>query len=289
MIACVVPTIRPECWDSFVIAWQQEFLRHKVELIKVQDGDSPYVEHNDKKHYVKDIMGSESDLIYNKSDCVRNLGFAYVAKHLKEADLILTFDDDVLPLDETIAMHSYMLNRKVPTSWISTMINDYPRGFPYALRGESEVVLSHGVWEGVKDWDAPTQLTRGNPEAVFYQGPIPKGVHFPMCGMNVMFKRKLLPYMYYAPMGYRVGMDRFADIWLGVVVKRVIDENNWAAVTGYSKVWHDRASNVWANLRKEAPGLELNESFWMGVEEDDYFKEYAEARKRWEGFICQFI
>jgi hypothetical protein len=102
-----------------------------------------------------------------------------------------------------------------------------------------------------------------------------------MCGMNIAFKRKMLPYMYYAPMGYAVGLDRFADIWLGITSKRTIDENGWAVVTGYSRVRHDRASNVWKNLQKEARGLELNETFWEGDENDPYFKIYEDNRKKW--------
>lgn len=199
MIACIVPTIRDT--EQFEDAWEGLFSTHNVELIIVRDGDNPALYHKDKTFSVKDIMGENSDLIYNFNDGVRNLGFAYVAKYLPHIKYILTLDDDVLPLDDPILAHLMALNSSVPVSWISTMLDDYPRGFPYKIRGEAEVVLSHGVWEGVKDWDAPNQLVRGNPEAMFYRGPIPKGIFYPMCGMNIMFKKKMLPYMYYAPMG----------------------------------------------------------------------------------------
>lgn len=253
---------------------------HDCHLIKVVDGENPTA----AGETVEEIMGDSADLVYNKNDGVRNLGFAYIAKHHPEVDTIITLDDDTRPHGDTIQDHLDALNKRVPVSWLSTA-SEFMRGFPYELHEEAEVVLSHGVWLGVKDWDAPNQLVRGNPDATFYRGPIPKGVYYPMCGMNIAFKRKLLPYMYFAPMGHRVGMDRFADIWLGIVSKRIIDQKGWAVVSGYATVQHDRASNVWKNLQKEARGLELNEGFWRGEEADTYFIEYQQNRKRWEEFI----
>ena len=91
--------------------------------------------------------------------------------------------------------------------------------------------------------------------------------------------------MYYAPMGPRVGMDRFADIWMGIESKKVIDKNGWAVITGMASVKHKRASNVFTNLVKEAKGLGLNETYWQGDEKDGYFKLYKDCRKRWKTII----
>ncbi len=279
-VAVVVPTIRPASYEKFLKAWFPFIEKHDASLIKVVDGENPTA----GGKTVKEIMGKDADLIFNKNDGVRNLGFAYIAKYLPQVEVIITLDDDVLPYEDPIQSHLEALRLNVSTSWVSTA-SEFMRGFPYSVRNESEVVLSHGVWEGVKDYDAPTQLVNGNKDVTFYKGVIPKGVYYPMCGMNIAFKRKMLPYMYFAPMGYRVGMDRFADIWLGVTSKRIIDRNGWAVVSGYAKVKHERASNVFKNLQKEAKGLELNETFWQGDEKDPYFKLYRENRKRWEKFI----
>lgn len=280
MICVVVPTIRKESYDTFREAWDPLLKTHNVLLLTVWDGDDPCLQVGNDKYSVKDVMGDKSDLIFNKNDGVRNLGFAFIAKRLPEVSIIITLDDDTKPYGDTIRDHIEALNRSVPVSWISTA-SEYMRGFPYGIRGEAEVVLSHGVWEGVKDYDAPTQLVRGNLPVSFYQGPIPKGIFYPMCGMNIAFKRKMLPHMYYAPMGYKVGLDRFADIWLGIESKKVIDENGWAVVSGYAKVKHERASDVFVNLEKEGKGLRLNENYGQ----DEYFKFYQLARKNWEGFI----
>lgn len=288
MIAIVIPSIRPESWKVFNEGWKSLFEKHNATLITVWDGENPILEHEGKEYSVKDIMGKDEDLIYHFNDGVRNLGFAYVAKYLPEVEYIITLDDDTLPYNDTIQDHLDVLQSRVPVSWISTA-SEYMRGFPYDIREEAEVVLSHGVWHGVADWDAPTQLTLGNRPVMFYKGPIPKGVFYPMCIMNVGFKRKLIPYFYQAPMGIKVGLDRFADIWSGIESKKVIDQKGWAVFSGNAAVRHERASNVFTNLKKEAKGLEFNETFWRKQPDDDYFKMYAKNRKRWEDFIKQYV
>lgn len=287
MIAVVVPTIRPEQYKVFEAMWQELFERHQIKLLTVWDGDNPHVEVDGHEFTPSDIMGKDADLIYNKNDGVRNLGFAFIAKALPEIEYVITLDDDLSPIGDTIQDHIDALEQRVSINWMSTLVDDYPRGVPYNTRKESPVAISHGIWEGVKDWDAPTQLVRGNPAVNFYKGVIPKGALFPMCGMNLAFKREMLPYMYFAPMGYRVGMDRFADIWMGIRAKKICDINNWAVVTGYASVLHDRASNVFTNLKKEAKGIELNETFWQGDMKDPYFREYAEQAERWEQWITR--
>ena len=305
-IAVVVPTIREDSFTEFQDAWESLFIKHGVHLIAVKDGEQPCVIVRDysilhgKNAYVlenkQSVMGKDSDLIYNLNDGVRNLGFAHVAKSMPQIEYIITLDDDVRPLVGTdpIQDHINILNTAVPLSWLSTA-SQYMRGFPYDIRDEGEIVLSHGVWEGVPDFDAPTQLSHGSqtPNISFYRGPVPKGVLFPMCIMNVAFKRKMLPYMYQAP-AYG-DYQRFSDIWGGINAKRAIDKKGWAAVTGYSTILHERASNVYTNLRKEARGIMLNEKYWKGdiesmdAVDQDYFNNYHEKMMRWEKLITKWI
>lgn len=281
MIACVIPTIRPESYKKFLKAWKPLFEKHNVKLLTVWDGENPIVETTGGKWSVEMIMGKDADLIYNFNDGVRNLGFAYVAKFLPDVDTIITLDDDVEPTGDTIQDHLNALKMRVPISWVSTTETGFSRGFPYLVREEAEVVLSHGIWYGNVDWDAPTQLVNGNRTTWFEKKTIPKGIFYPMCGMNIAFKRKMLPYMYYAPMGN--GVDRFADIWCGIESKRVIDKNGWAVITGYAFVNHKRASNVFKNLQKEAKGIEINEEFWKGKHPE--VRRYRKLAKRWKEFI----
>jgi hypothetical protein len=181
---------------------------------------------------------------------------------------------------DTIKDHIKALNMKVPVSWMP--VGDiYTRGFPYGIRDEAEVVLSHGVWDGVPDIDAPTQLLIGDkPKVNYFKQVIPKGVFYPMSEMNIAFKRKLIPYMYFAPTCDGVyGAD---DIWAGIESKKVIDKKGWAAVTGFSRVYHERASNKFEILIKQGKFIKFNEEYWKKEPNDPYFKIYREKRKRWK-------
>ena len=104
-----------------------------------------------------------------------------------------------------------------------------------------------------------------------------------MCSMNLAFKRKMIPYIYHAP--WAMGINRFDDIFAGITSKREIDKNGWAVVTGYAAVTHERASNTFKNLRDEAAGIGLNETYWRGDESHPYFDLYREKYTRWQEFI----
>jgi reversibly glycosylated polypeptide/UDP-arabinopyranose mutase len=272
---------------KFKEAWFGLFIDHQVELIIVEDGKMPTVYDGwklDKISSAQMVMGQYSECLTNLNAGIRNLGFAYVARYLPEVEYIITLDDDEVPIGDPIQDHIDALNKRVPISWLSTAVDDYTRGFPYGVREEAEVVLSHGVWEGVADWDAPTQLVKGSHQPIeFYRGAIPKGIYYPMCSMNLAFKRKMLPYIFHAP--WALGINRFDDIFTGITSKRVIDKKGWAAVTGYARVHHERASNTFTNLKHEAPGIELLETFWKGDESHPYFKIYKEKLKTWQKFI----
>ena len=297
-IAVVIPSIRPESMKTFMAAWKHLFKKHRVALITVLDGEEPTV--NATQYYsdtrevlvstpetAVQVMGDAAESLTNFNAGIRNLGFAYAAKYLPDIEYFVTLDDDEDPIGDTIQDHLDALAMRVPISWMSTA-SEYMRGFPYGVRSEAEVVLSHGVWEGVADWDAPTQLVLGgNRPVTFYRGPIPKGIFYPMCIMNIAFKRKMLPTIYQAP--WALGIHRYDDIWSGIVSKREIDAQGWAAVTGYARVFHQRASNVFTSLKHEAPGIEVNETFWQGDESHPYFAIYAEKLKIWQDFLtsCQ--
>lgn len=279
-IAVVVPTVRPEQFETFKNAWKDQFDLYNVSLIAVHDGETPRIEYKGEEYSIFDIMGDDEDLIYNKNDGVRNVGFALAYK--EGFDVIITLDDDVLPLGDTIGDHLKALNQNVSTTWLNTANEVYMRGFPYGIREESEVVLSHGVWEGVADFDASTQLVLGSPKLTYKRTTVPKGILFPMCIMNVAFKRIATPFMYQAPM--LKDINRFADIWGGVECKKSLDELGLACVTGYATVIHNRASDPFVNLVKEARGVGMNEKYG----EDDYFKLFQHNRNRWINFLKKY-
>lgn len=283
-----MPTIRPETIPQFVEAWQEQIKKYDLELVLVHDGDDPMVYYRGKGYGLDEIMGKEKDLISPKSAAIKNLGLAFLKSREKtlQSEVVIILDDDVFPKGDTIGDHLRALEMKVPVSWMSTTIvkdtRDYMRGFPYAVREEATVMMSHGVWYGIPDRDAPSQLVSGAERPVeFFVGAVPKGVYFPLCGMNIAFKWKAAPYVYFAPVSRFQGAERFDDIWMGINLKRAFDENGWAVVTGYAESVHKRASDVWKSLEREVIGLKLNETYWMGDEEHKFFKDYELKRERW--------
>lgn len=283
-VAVVVPTVagREETYNAFVEAWRPLFALHEVEFITVYDGETPMV----RDLPWTEVMGDYVDCLSNFNGGIRNLGFAYIAKYLPHIEVVITLDDDTRPVGDTIADHLEALNKRVPISWTSTA-SEYMRGFPYGIRDEAEVVLSHGVWDNVADWDAPTQLVLGAKRPVtFPKMPIPRGVLYPMCGMNIAFKRKMLPHMYQAPFWLEQGIGRVDDILCGIYSKKEIDKAGDAVVTGYARVFHERASNVYKNLKLEAASIELFEQVAAGDESSDYIQKiYFPKLKQWQQYL----
>jgi reversibly glycosylated polypeptide/UDP-arabinopyranose mutase len=314
-IAVVVPTIREDCWAQFLEAWYLLFKEYGVILVKVVDGELPVanvLDHLEDRpcsidgmsFSPADVLEQDASLIHNFSPACRNLGFALVAKELPEVETIITLDDDCAPVcfhddgdvsivndtvDNTISQHLEALTKRVPTSWLNTMSDGvFPRGFPYRVRQEWPVMVSHGVWMTIPDWDAPTQLQieaghmQGD-DYSFYQGPIPQGIYFPFCGMNVAFRREVLPYMYYAPVNNLEGCQRFDDMWAGTHLKDYCDEQQWAIVSGYALCEHTRASHVFKNLKQEAVGLEVTETYYLdhGQAIPEFKEAYRGKRELW--------
>ncbi len=295
-IAIIVPTIRPEQWERFMKGWHDLFEKHQVNLFKVDDSkDWPWVIHDDYKREVNIRSGPvyKFDWLFNKTDACRNAGFYEAAK--AGCDIFISLDDDVLPIGDPIQDHLDLLGRIVSPTWMSTAQDWRVRGIPTTGEGWP-VCLSHGVWKGTPDFDAPTQFLYPNEKDIeFNKTNIPKGVLFPLCAMNFAFTREMLPWVYQAPMGPRLAEfglpagDRFADIWAGVVMKLAADENKLGVVTGFATVNHTRASNVFTNLRKESIFLEANESFASDWQDDkttnEYVLLYRKQLKAWQQAI----
>ena len=277
-IAVVLPTIRQETIPTFLQSWQPLFDKHNVEFIMVVDGEDQHIIHNHERVDLK------SDLVSKFCAGSRQLGFLYISQSLPDVEYIITLDDDETPIGDPIQDHINALNMKAPISWMSTA-NIHMRGFPYGVREEAEVMLSHGVWDGNPDYDAPTQLLVPKDFVpTYYQGIIPKGIFFPMCGMNLAFRRKALPYVFFAPVGQFKGAERWDDIYAGILLIPDFAKLNWGIVTGYARVLHTRASNVFYNLEKEAVGLRHNEEFWKDPENyagDAWFDDFRNKRQAW--------
>lgn len=306
-IAVVVPTCRSEQIDRFLAAWKKQFADHNAKVLVVRDdsvdGDvflydgftAATVPERTLVGNATTILGEYADIVARKSPACRCIGFAYIATQMPEVEFIVTLDDDVEPSGDTIGDHVAALRRRVPVSWLSSVLEGpHMRGFPYAIRQEAPVYVSHGVWENIPDLDAPTQLVVGDkPEVSFYRGPVPKGIYFPVCGMNLAFRREALPAMLWCPAKWLKGAERFDDIWMGVNLTRDLQWLGGALVSGYASCVHTRLSNTFKNLEQEAVGIGINEVLWTsgGSPKSDnpdvaaFFARYYDCRAAWKRFL----
>lgn len=265
----VVPNHLPHL--DFLHEWRE---LDDVEIIVVQDiGDKPKHALNvtvfDHADIDKDL-GKKSWIIPTRSSACRSYG--YYKAWQREPDFIITLDNDCYPDGSPLVEgHRSMLKQSATLDWVSATPEqwEYCRGFPYGIRGESETWLNHGVWSGVPDFDAATSLH--NPKVRFKPVEssvvIPRWNFFPMCGMNLAWRTELTPALYFGLFGPDYGFDQYDDIWAGVLVKKVLDHIGYAARSGFPSVEHRKQSNVFVNMKKQAPGMQMNEVFWATVQE----------------------
>ncbi|MBE7558807.1 hypothetical protein HS125_07610 [bacterium] len=267
----VVPTIRHESIKSFISAWKDQFAPELIFVVEDNpeptfDIDAPNVRHFSWRDIETDL-GKKAWIIPRRTDCVRSYG--YYRAWLEKPDVIITLADDCYPLEEDfVTRHRAALGERQPDhAWVSTGRGVLPRGVPYFNHERRwPVALNHGLWKGIPDFDAVTQLASERTRLEFepIQQIIPVGKYFPMCGMNVAFRPEAVPALYFLLMGRDYEYDRFGDIWCGVIFKKICDHLGYAVASGSPIIAHQRASNVWANLAKESPGLPVNERFgWL--------------------------
>jgi hypothetical protein len=313
----VVPTIREAGMRGFLEAWQSRL--GDAHLIVVEDnpqrsfnlGTRANVTHYAWEEIDRDL-GALAWIVPRRTDCVRSYGLWKAWQ--EDPDMVVTLDDDCHPdpaQGDFLAQHWARLQGSGrDEAWVSTGEGIAPRGMPYFARHrERPCMLNHGLWSGCPDFDAPTQLlqARAPGEFVPVDQTIPAGKYFPMCGMNIAFRPALAPAMYFLLMGQAQPVDRFGDIWCGLLAKKICDHLGYAVTSGRPSIAHQRASNVWDNLRKEAHGLRLNEEVWLAVDrvvltgttvvdcyaelaaslqlEGPYWAKVREAMQAWSGLF----
>ena len=330
--AVVVPTIREDSICKFLKEWKKELFYSPgfdTSLIIIEDNPEKQFQLSQNSsiaHYNwQDIdrdLGKKSWIIPRRTDCIRSYG--YWKAWLQKPDMIVTLDDDCYPFKKQgfLQAHWERLNKKNDLerlSWISTIKGVRPRGLPYEKQykktNTTNVILNHGLWYNVPDFDAKTQLSLKKSDG--FKGLeinqiIPQGFYYPMCGMNLAWKPEATPALYFLLMGQDKygkfwGFDRFGDIWAGIIFKKIADRLKYEITSGYPLIWHSRASNARTNLKKEAPGIKMNESFWQDVDNielkgqnikecyselsrklpcrNNYWKKLKKAMKLWESLF----
>lgn len=284
-IAVVVPTNRPEMCREFLAAWEPVLRGHadQADVIVMEDAPSrtmPIAAGGWLTHYAHDDVARElagdAWIIPQRSSACRSFGTLKAIE--LGADIIWHLDDDTRP--EPGVPYLWRLERILGGTapdprWFNTLghvrsrLGDlYPRGYPYGIRGSRWPVMAHhGLWSNVPDFDGRTQLTMPDYRLwPSYQTDIvPAGAFFPMCGMNLAFRREAAPLFYMGLQGGDWPYDRFDDMWAGLFAKKIADHLGWAVSSGAPSVRHDRASDAARNAEIEAPGIEVHEQLWPWV------------------------
>lgn len=302
-VAIIVPTIRENSLTDFLKRWEKELTiaskSFDISLYIVEDNPESTFKISSKslpyklKHLSwKDIdqsLGKTSWIIPRRTDAVRSFG-VYLA-YQDNNEFFITLDDDCYPAYNDLNKPGYFVQSHVTaftqftsheTAWVNTIKKYKPRGLPYGNmsvdRTIRNVAVSHGLWINVPDFDAITALTTEKKSGFsdhIQDIVIPEGKFFPMCSMNLAWKRDITPLMYFLLMGQdsqgnRYDFDRFGDIWCGLFVKKILDHHQLAAVSGSPYIYHERASNSFENLQKEAAGIKMNETLWRELEKIEF-------------------
>jgi len=264
----VIPTIRNnEFFSDFLDSWRNEF--KGCHLIIVEDRNKKQLGRTLKKYSKKvgctyqlidhrDIdkdLGVDKWIIPRKTDCVRSYG--YLLAQRNNPSFIVTLDDDISPQRNHIATfyNKLFLERYPFKTFYNTMKGGVlPRG-TYGAEVGCQVV--HGVWANVPDFSAKEHSTKLNFKSdinSFNEGLIPVGAPFSFCGMNVAWKPEVTKYMYFGLQGGDYPIDRCGDIWCGYRLAKEKVE----VYTGRPMCTHNKASNLWTNMKKEKNAEEMS-------------------------------
>lgn len=212
------------------------------------------------------------DFIPRRTDMIRSWGFyqAWQQGH----EWILSLDDDTTPIGDPLAEYQTVFEwGAVLSDYLSvgalTSADVEMRGFPHKDRAQVPVAVQYGGWHGILDYDAEMQIRLGELRPETFHPivlPVPRGVPVTGCAMNMAFHRDYTPVMWQLPL-HEGRYNRWGDIWAGLLAKAAIDADDYAAVVvnGKASVHHDRASDPAANLAKEQPGRQINETLWEQV------------------------
>ena len=267
--ALVVPTIREKSIQDFLRAWNivgEEW----DEIIVVEDNPTRTFKIDVSSHVswkeISEDLGEHAWIISKRDSAIRSYGL--LLAYRLGADYIFTLDDDCQPVEKGF-VKQHLNNLNNTSKWCESVPGQRTRGLPYKNLGKAEnVMLSVGLWTGTPDYDAVQMLSGQNPKLALPETRVmPIGQYFPLCGMNFAFKRQVTPLCYFPLMGDGYKFRRFDDIWFGIICKKICDHLGYMITCGKPYIYHSKASDPFANLEKEAPGIKMNEHFWEIIDD----------------------
>ena len=276
--ALVIPTVRKKSFDLFFLQWKSELWMFD-HIIVVEDSPTRTFEIKDEaikegkiKHVswqeIDENLGDNAWIISRKDSAIRSYGF-YLAYHLG-ADLIYTVDDDCENLNTPPFVYNncHRINLTDLPKWTGSIPGVHTIGMPYNNLGRTHAHISMGLWTGNTDYDAIHRIKGAQPITNLPETRVmPLGQYFPMCGMNLAFRREATPLMYFPLMGEGQPYSRFDDIWCGIIAKKICDHLGWLVTVGKPYLYHRGDSDPFDSLVKEAPGIKANETFWEIINE----------------------
>jgi hypothetical protein len=262
---------------------------------------------NDYEHYLSVIP----------ERCHAETSFGFLIAWEEDGDVIIELDDDVFPvagydlveghLDNLLSGDGVSVASR--NHWYNTLENLvlkgasqqlFPRGHPYNpdtrlvdfvwTEHGGDCVLNMSLWKGHPDLDALTILYHGSLNgrcAVRGTSLKRKKVvvgdrtYFAVCSMNTAFKSEVIPAFYQLYMKH-LGIDRFDDVWSGILLKKITDCLGDMVCLGAPLIYHDkRPRNTFRDLKAELEGMMINETLWKIIDSaelncDDYYSCYRE-------------
>jgi hypothetical protein len=317
---------------SFLKYFYNNFYKYLVNLdnikiIVVGDNKTPSKEWNSIAYPNVEYWDIETQNIYlnkltKKSDMLLSVfpennmlrrNFGYLRAIELGSDIIITVDDDNLPIDcNFIQGHLNAFNNKnvFKLRSYNGLINHcemlnmnhngvYSRGYPtnhmcsynpLVIEGKnkSNVKLNMGLWTSKPDVDSTYNIMFNDLNSISYDTPnnfaMYKDNYFSINTQNTAIKKEATRIFHNEYMATVNGypLHRFDDIWAGLFTLKVIHTNDDTATFGNPIVEHRRNTHNYAkDLNTEYMGLILNNRVWdkvrnMDISKGDYTTGYLE-------------
>jgi hypothetical protein len=215
----------------------------------------------------------------------RNFGFLWGFHN--DYDIIISLDDDCYPINNNFFRDHFSQLKERECNFFNPLLlyegldesifGEGARGTPRnGSKRTRDVVLNQGLWLGDTDLDASTIISLGSQDGKIPQKykeglkitrniVVPTGQFTTVCGMNVSFKRDVVPFFYQSYMEPEpTGINRYEDIWAGLFLKLILDKIGKSMSLGCPPIFHDKAPrNPQRDLQQEMRGREMNSFLWQ--------------------------
>jgi hypothetical protein len=223
--------------------------------------------------------------------CRRNIAMLEAIR--AKCDVIITIDDDNIPIDQDYFDHFETILSKpfhgvfasTASGWfdVGQLLNPPTphRGYPvldYMTPSDvqmspaagASIGVAAGLWLGDPDTDAITRIGRrpvvtGMSDVLRAGIAVRSGIYAPFNSQNTAYIADLAPLMM-----VQVAMDRYDDIWGGYIAQRVMQSTGHHLHFGPPLVWQERNKHdLIRDLRGELHGMQHTPAFVQHLRDTD--------------------